>query len=41
MKRILFLGQKPIGERCFELLRQVESKNIRVAEVVSNDALGA
>lgn len=37
MKRTLFLGQKPIGERCFELLRQAEAKNICVAGVVSND----
>ena len=36
MKRILFLGQKPIGERCFELLLASQGPTYMVAGVCSN-----
>ena len=36
MRRILFLGQKKIGEKCFELLLQYSGLELIVAGVVSN-----
>lgn len=35
--RILFLGQKPIGEECYTLLFRSQSKNINIKTVVSNE----
>ncbi|MAI88636.1 MAG: hypothetical protein CMF98_06235 [Candidatus Marinimicrobia bacterium] len=34
--RILFLGQKPLGEKCYSLLFKSQSKNIKIKTVVSN-----
>lgn len=39
MKRILYLGQKPIGEKCFKILQNAE--NLEIAGIVSNDHLNA
>lgn len=38
MKNILFLGQKEIGERCFNYLLEQQSENFRVSAVVSNQS---
>jgi methionyl-tRNA formyltransferase len=36
--KILFLGQKPIGERCFEILMEYQNENMSVAGAVSNQS---
>ncbi len=36
MIRILYLGQKPIGERCFHVLLESDYSNLRVTGVVTN-----
>jgi methionyl-tRNA formyltransferase len=36
MFRILFLGQKWLGEKCFDLLRKAPTNTIRICGVVSN-----
>jgi methionyl-tRNA formyltransferase len=36
MIRILYLGQKPIGERCFDILRDAQSSSLQISGVVSN-----
>lgn len=38
MRRVLFLGQKPIGEQCFVHLLNQNSKKIKVLGVVSNSS---
>jgi methionyl-tRNA formyltransferase len=38
MNRIIFLGQKPIGEKCFFRLLEFESEKIRVVGAVSNSS---
>ena len=39
MYKVLFLGQKPIGEACFKILTSREYKNIRLVAVVSNSSV--
>lgn len=36
MVRILYLGQKPIGERCFNILKDAQTDSLRICGVVSN-----
>lgn len=38
MHRVLYLGQKLIGEKCFEILRRSEGQAFRICAVVSNDS---
>lgn len=38
MKKILFLGQKPIGEKCFQYLINNLQENFKVCGVVSNQS---
>lgn len=35
-RRILFLGQKPVGEKCFDILLQNQAPNFSVCGAVSN-----
>lgn len=39
MKRVLYMGQKPIGERCFELLALNQNDCYQIAGVVSNQSV--
>jgi methionyl-tRNA formyltransferase len=34
--RILYLGQKPIGEKCFDILREHQSSSLQIRGAVSN-----
>jgi methionyl-tRNA formyltransferase len=36
MTRVIYLGQKPLGERCFDLLCAALAENLRLVGVVSN-----
>lgn len=36
--KVLFLGQKPIGEKCFEVLMKHQNENMSVVGAVSNQA---
>jgi methionyl-tRNA formyltransferase len=36
IRRILFLGQKPVGERCLEMLLKAQGSNLEVCGVVTN-----
>ena len=36
MRRILFLGQKPLGENCFQQLLSFSESNLKICAVVSN-----
>lgn len=38
--RALFLGQKPLGERCFDILREAGPEAVQVCGVVSNAETG-
>lgn len=38
MYRIMFLGQKPIGEMCFDILVSRQSMNIEISAIVSNSS---
>ena len=36
MNKIIFLGQKPLGEKCFDILLKLQTANFSVIGVVSN-----
>lgn len=38
MRRVLYMGQKPIGESCFELLIKNQNSNYQIEGIVSNQS---
>jgi methionyl-tRNA formyltransferase len=37
MYRVMYLGQKQVGEKCYEALKKIEGKSLSINAVVTND----